>query len=218
MEGDSIVIEDHHRRAAASISQALIHTLQASPDRHAVTIAGESGSGKSETAAALKQALEATGIPALVLQQDDYFVYPPRSNDAARRRDINWVGPGEVRLDLMNQHLEAFLAGADHLKKPLVVYERDCIETERLACDPARVIIAEGTYTTMLESANWHVFIARDWQQTRAHREKRRRDDAELDPFIDRVLAIEHDIISQHRAKADFVIEADYSITRAEEH
>ncbi|TVQ34496.1 MAG: hypothetical protein EA370_10610 [Wenzhouxiangella sp.] len=214
MEGDSIVIEDHHRRAASSIAEALLPLLEAAPGRKALTIAGESGSGKSETAAALKEALESSAIKALILQQDDYFVYPPRSNDAARRRDIDWVGPGEVRLDLMDEHLQAFLDGAEKIDKPLVVYERDSVEAETLECNEARVIIAEGTYTTLLEKADWHVFIARDWQQTRAHREKRRRDDSELDPFIDRVLTIEHEIISRNRSRADFVIESDYTVTR----
>ncbi len=216
MQGDSIVIEPHHRQAASEIAQALKSAIQQRQDRVAITIAGESGSGKSETAAALKEALEAIGIVAVILQQDDYFIYPPRSNDAARRRDIGWVGPGEVKLDLMDEHLRAFLDGADRLDKPLVIYERDTIGTETMDCSAARVMIAEGTYTTLLKSADWRVFIARDWEQTRAHREKRRRDDSELDPFIDQVLSIEHSIISQHRSLADFVIESDYSVTGQE--
>lgn len=216
MEGDSIVIEDHHRRAAAAIAKALLEKLKNNGERQAITIAGESGSGKSETAAALKEALAGSDIHALVLQQDDYFVYPPRSNDAARRRNIDWVGPGEVRIDLMDEHLKAFLHGAEVIEKPLVIYERDAVEAENFDCADAQVMIAEGTYTTLLKSAHWRVFIARDWQQTRAHREKRRRNDSELDPFIDQVLSIEHDIISEHRALADFVIEADYSVSARE--
>ncbi|MCC5866525.1 MAG: hypothetical protein JJU31_15495 [Wenzhouxiangella sp.] len=216
MQGDSIVIEAHHRQAASEIAASLIPALESTTKRHTITIAGESGSGKSETAAALRQALVAAGVSALVLQQDDYFVYPPRSNDAARRRDIAWVGPGEVRLRLMDEHLAAFVDGADRFEKPLVVYERDAVESEIMNCKQARVLIAEGTYTTLLRQADWRVFIARDWQQTRAHREKRRRDESELDPFIDQVLRIEHDIISQHRALADFVIESDYTLSRPE--
>ncbi len=216
MEGDSIVIEDHHRRAAAAIAKSLVPALKRTAERRAITIAGESGSGKSETAAALEEALAESDVKALVLQQDDYFVHPPRSNDAARRRDIDWVGTGEVRLDLMDEHLKTFLQGAESFEKPLVIYERDTVESESFDCAGAQVMIAEGTYTTLLKSAHWRVFIARDWEQTRAHREKRRRDDSELDPFIDRVLKIEHDIISRHRALADFVIESDYSVAAGE--
>ncbi len=213
MKGDSILIEAHHRKAAAGVFDYLSEKLQGDSKRRTITIAGESGSGKSETAAALRELLETRGIQTLVLQQDDYFVHAPHSNDAARRRDINWVGPGEVRLELMDEHLGAFREGAETLEKPLVIYEEDRIENEHLDCANARIMIAEGTYTTLLKQVDWRVFIARDWQQTRAHREKRRRDDSELDPFIDQVLSIEHDIISQHRSNADFVIGSDYSVS-----
>ena len=36
----------------------------------------------------------------VVLQQDDYFRLPPKSNHQKRLDDILWVGTGEVRLDL----------------------------------------------------------------------------------------------------------------------
>ena len=77
------------------------------------------------------------------------------------------------------------------------------------------VLIAEGTYTTLLESALTHVFIDRSYRETRAHREKRKRDAAELDPFIDTVLEIEHGIISAHKARAQIVIDGDYTAAAA---
>ena len=62
----------------------------------------------------------------------------------------------------------------------------------------------------MLESVHHRAFIDRDYTQTRKHREKRNRDASELDAFIDRVLAIEHGIISAHKARADIVVDAEY--------
>jgi uridine kinase len=176
-------------------------------------VAGESGSGKSETATAIAGALAAQGIDSVIFQQDDYFVYPPKSNDRARRNDITWVGPQEVKIDLLDQHLKAFRNGAASIDKPLVDYETDSITAEELATAGARVAIAEGTYTSLLENVDARVFIARNYEQTRAHREKRKRDAAELDPFLDTVLRIEHGIISEHLARADIVIDADYSVT-----
>jgi len=210
MRGDSIVIEDHHRKAARGIAPVVLRTLDSHPQRLGVSIAGESGSGKSETAAALAELLCEHSVASAILQQDDYFVYPPKSNDRARRDDIDWVGPQEVRLDLMDEHLRAFLGGAASIEKPLVIYEEDKVTSETMAFAEARVAIAEGTYTTLLESVTHRVFIDRDYTQTRKHREKRKRDPSELDPFIDRVLAIEHGIISSHKARADIIIDADY--------
>ena len=212
MRGDTIIVEEHHRRAAAEIVPALLPEIRESAGKYTISVAGESGSGKSETATAIADALAAEGIDSVIFQQDDYFVYPPKSNDRARREDITWVGPKEVRLDLLDAHLDSFRGGAKSIDKPLVDYETDSITAEDMPTAESRVAIAEGTYTSLLENIDTRIFIARDFAATRAHREKRKRDVAELDPFIDEVLKIEHAIISEHRARADIVINADYSV------
>ena len=113
----------------------------------------------------------------------------------------------------MDQHLAAFLSGAAEIEKPLVDYHADAVGTEILSPGDARVAVADGTYTTLLKEVMCHVFIDRDYRETRSHREKRRRDESELDPFIDQVLQIEHEIISSHRTLADIIVNRDYSIT-----
>lgn len=213
MKGDSIIVEAHHRKAASHIVPVILPVLLQSEQRFTLSVAGQSGSGKSETSMAIAQALEPHGIQSAIFQQDDYFVYPPKTNDATRRADISWVGTQEVRLDLMDEHIKAFTDGARVIEKPLVDYEKDEISSERMEPGEARVAIADGTYTTLLKNLTCRVFIDRDYHATRAHREKRRRDESELDPFIDRVLEIEHDIISSHRQLADIVVNEDYSVT-----
>lgn len=216
MKGDSIIVEEHHRKAAAAIAPVLLPHIRRAA-RYTISVAGQSGSGKSETSMAIAQALEAAGVRSIVLQQDDYFVHPPKTNDATRRADIAWVGTQEVKLELMDEHLAAFLAGNTAIEKPLVDYQADSVGVETLRPGDAQVAIADGTYTTLLKESMCHVFIDRDYRETRKHREKRRRDDSELDPFIDRVLEIEHGIISAHKALADIVVNADYSISVANE-
>lgn len=213
MRGDSIVIELHHERAAEGIGAIILPMLAGNDNKFVLTVAGESGSGKSETAAAVANVLAAHQIESFIFQQDDYFVYPPKSNDRARRADISWVGPQEVKLDLLDSHLQAFRDGAATITKPLVVYADDSVEEETVEVGSARVAIAEGTYTTLLNNVDVHVFIDRDYAQTRAHREKRRRDDSELDPFIDEVLAIEHELISANKPRAQIIVHDDYSVS-----
>ncbi len=213
MRGDVIIVEEHHRRAAELIVPFLLGRIGESDRKFTLSVAGESGSGKSETARAIAELLAARGCESITFQQDDYFIHPPKSNDRTRRADIEWVGPGEVRLDLLDAHLLAFRDNVAEIEKPLVDYETDSVTTEILDVGGARVAIAEGTYTSLLENLDARIFIARDHLQTRVHREKRKRDAAELDPFIDKVLAIEHDIISKHRARAHILIDADYSVT-----
>ncbi len=212
MLGDSIVVEKHHLKAAAGIVKIVGPFIEQHPGKYTISIAGESGSGKSETATALADALNTSGKSCLILQQDDYFVYPPKTNDQTRRADIGWVGPQEVRLDLLDAHLQSFREGASIIEKPLVIYTEDRVTAERFDAGDSQVLIAEGTYTTALSNVNTHVFINRDYLETRSHRDKRRRDDAELDPFIEKVLAIEQEIISAHKVLAQLIVNEDYSV------
>lgn len=215
MQGDTIVIEQHHRQAAAGVTAMILPLVRARDGRFTLTVAGESGAGKSEIASAIAEALEDEGIRTIIFQQDDYFVYPPKTNDRTRREDINWVGPQEVRLDLLSEHLATFLSGADSLEKPLVNYADDVVNAETLQMTGAQVGIAEGTYTSKLDNVDVRVFIDRDFRDTRKHRERRNRDAAELDSFTDDVLAIEHDIIAADKAVADIIINRDYTVTPA---
>ena len=216
MRGDSIVVEQHHIEAAAEIVEIVLPFIDRHRGKYTISIAGESGSGKSETATALADAFEAVGKSSVILQQDDYFVHPPRTNDQTRRADIKWVGLQEVRLDLMDAHLQSFREGSPVIEKPLVIYAEDRVTSERCDVGARQVAIAEGTYTTTLANVDTRVFIDRDYRQTRAHRDKRARNEAELDPFIERVLAIEHEIISAHKASAHLIVDKNYLVTQTD--
>ncbi len=47
----------------------------------------------------------------MIIQQDDYFVHPPKTNEQIREKNIGWVGPGEVRLDLLNENIREIIDG-----------------------------------------------------------------------------------------------------------
>ena len=210
MRGDVILVGDEHRRAAGLIVDRLIEQVRAIERRFTLTVAGESGSGKSETGQALAEAFEERGLHAVVLQQDDYYVLPPKSNDAARRANFCWVGTSEVRLDLLDAHLEAAQSGADGVVKPLVIYDEDRIDEETVSFEGAAVVIAEGVYTSLCNHVDRRVFIDRNRLETLQHRMKRGRED--FDPFIEKVLVAEHEIISKHRSQADVVVTRDYDV------
>ena len=205
MIGDKLVITDYHRELGRRVAEAVSDRVATVGRTFAITVAGESGSGKSETAATTGEQLERAGHRVAILGQDDYFKLPPKSNAARRHEGIDWVGPGEVRLDLMDEHLRAAKAGATAITKPLVHFEEDRIGSEQLSLAEIDVIIAEGTYTTLLEEADFHAFIDRTYHDTLEHRRQRARDEVEGD-FIERVLEIEHRIIRAHKARADLVL------------
>ena len=204
MEGDIILVGEEHRRAAAQIIERLLDEIQASDGRYTITVSGESGSGKSETGQALAEALEERGVGAAVLPQDDYYVLPPKFNDAARRANFAWVGTTEVKIALLSEHLGQAKSGAETITKPLSIYGENRLTEETISLEGVKVVIAEGVYTALCENVDRRVFIARNRLETMEHRQKRGRE--QFDPFIEEVLKVEHEIISQFRERADIVI------------
>jgi uridine kinase len=206
MIGDRLVFTDYHRAAAAQVLPEIQRRLEKGQGPVTVTVAGESGSGKSELAICISMALQAKGYRCVVLCQDDYFHLPPKSSHHKRLSDISWVGTGEVQLDLLGEHMQALKNHPGQpLDKPLVLFEEDRISSETLEPGPYDVIIAEGTYTTLLPDVDIRVFINRNFRQTKKARLARGRDpDVE---FLEQVLDIEHREISRHRSRADMVID-----------
>ncbi len=206
MIGDKLVITDYHRAAAARAMAAIEQRLTAGSRTVSVCVAGESGSGKTETAQCLAEALERSGRTCILLSQDDYFRLPPKSNHNARLKDIARVGTAEVHLDLLGEHVAALAAGIEApLTKPLVYFEEDRIGSETIMPGRPDVVVAEGTYSTLLPDIDIRVFINRNYRETKRARLARAR---EPDiGFLERVLQIEHEIISQHKVNADVVIE-----------
>lgn len=213
MKGDIVVPQESHRRAARAIVPRIIGAISRKSTRYTIAVAGESGSGKSATGRAIADELEKRGIRSIVLGQDDYFVLPPRSNDMQRRNDPQWLGPHvEVRLELLEQNLVSAIQGETRITKPLVDYDANTIQEETINLDGVRVLIAEGTYTSLLKHVDTRIFIARNWQDTLEDRQKRSRGLEVGDPFTEQVLSMEHRIIAGHKHLADFVITKDFEV------
>ncbi len=214
MKGDVLVIEADHRRAARLLARDLAEAISARPGVSVISIAGESGSGKSEIAVALaEELLRLRDLRSVVLGQDDYFVLPPKSNDARRRSDEDWLGPHcEVRLDVLQANINAARGGATAIEKPLVDYQADSIGTEHVSLTGIRALIVEGTYVSLLRHVDCRIFITRTHLETIGHRRKRNRGGEAADPFIEGVLGIEHKIIAGHRHLADVVLTHDFDV------
>lgn len=181
-------------------------------EKFTISVGGESGSGKSEIALALKEVLEAHGFPTGILQADDYFIYMSQVCDALRRKCLDLVRPGEVKLDFMDCHLRSFKQGAVDLYKPVAVYQEARFERELMPVKDLRVLIAEGTYCTLLELAEMRVFIDRDFRDTLEDRRFRGRD--LMDEFTEKILEIEHKVVQEHKQKAQIIVRNDGTILR----
>lgn len=202
--------------AGAALGGALVRRLTRDfalreRTRPVIAIAGESGSGKSVTAVALARALGEAGMPAGVLHQDDYFHLPPRTNHLHRIEDLAArVGPQEVNVALLAEHVAAFRAGAGGLTGPRSDHHANRFLTRPLDFAPLAALVVEGTYVLHLREPDLRIFLAATWEDTRERRRLRGRDI--VDPVIDRILAIEHEIIARQRAAADLVVDRDFRV------
>jgi uridine kinase len=187
MIGDKLVIEPYHTQRAIEFCDMLANRTQ---DRFTLSVAGESGAGKSELAAEIARILNERGTGADVLQQDDYFVFPPKTNH-------------------LDSNLRSFKRGENPIFKPLVLFEEDRIVSEELDTSSVTVLAAEGTYTSLLNYVDFRIFIDRDYKQTLEARVQRARDS--FDAFMVDVLEREHRIISQHKKLADAVVSQDFN-------
>ncbi|MFO8129274.1 MAG: hypothetical protein R6T99_05155 [Bacteroidales bacterium] len=211
MKGDILIIKEHHRKAAAEITRIILPYVREATEHYIITVAGESGAGKSELAAAIAGKMEEEGIDSYIFQQDDFFIFPPKTNAQKRKENIGWVGMGEVKMDLLEEILNAIRNGIHVIDKPLVIFDEDSIREERIDLTGKKLIIVEGTYTTALENAGTRVFINRNAEDTRDARKERARE--HQDEYLEKILSIEHGIISKHKSRADIIVHKDYSVT-----
>lgn len=209
MKGDILIIEEHHKKVAGQIVKMISNKIYDTKGKYIITIAGESGSGKSETAVSMANEFKAREIKCYIFQQDDYFVYPPKTNTKIRKNDISWVGIKEVKINLLDSHLKSIKQGNNKIVKPLVIFKEDKITEETVNIDEYKVVIAEGTYTTLLKNVNKHIFIDRDMHETIKARKKRNRE--KQDEFLEKILTIEHNIISSHKQNAEIIITKNYN-------
>lgn len=211
MIGDVINLEKRHLHTAENIYK-MMKPNDHHAEKWAVGICGESGSGKSVTAFALKKILEDNNIKSLVIQMDDYFRLPPKSNHENREKSLDNVGMHEVLLNVIQDNIKDFKEGKSSIRKPLVHYADNAITEEVLETEDVQILIVEGTYILSLDDFDFSIFINRDYKDTYQNRMQRNRDDQS--DFVEKVLEIEHQIIRKFREKATIVLDKEYQIVK----
>jgi uridine kinase len=210
MIGDNIIIEEEFHETAKTLLPFILKLKESGKNKIVVIVAGESGSGKSVTAICLKIQLGFSNVNASILHQDDYFKYPPKENALKRKQDIGWVGTGEVRIDLLEEHINKFQFGEKQITKPIIDYKSDTVLSENINYESSDVLIVEGTYTMLIQNADYYIFIEKNYLETLEQRKTRGRDI--VDEYSNKILEIEHLIISPTIKKANAIIRKDYSV------
>lgn len=211
MIGDVINLEQKHLDTAGNIYR-IIKQNDNHTEKYVIGICGESGSGKSVTAFALKKVLEENGIKTFVIQMDDYFKLPPKTNHENRQKSLDHVGIHEVHLDVIQENIKAFKKRKSTIEKPLIHYQNNSVSKEIINTDDVKVLIIEGTYILSIDEFDFKIFIDRNYKDTYKNRMERNRD--EQSDFVEKVLNIEHNIIRKFKEKADIVLGNNYQIVK----
>ena len=95
----------------------------------------------------------------MILRQNDYSVYPPKTNNFMRPEDKNWRGIKKVKLDLLDAHGKAFKNEEQSIEKPLIEYGSNTSQNTNFNFFGANHLIVEGTYTSTLSNVDISIFI-----------------------------------------------------------
>ncbi len=220
--------EDSHRlrelfgRTRPAANEATIRQLAARvagalgpvPPEGVLTVAvcGESGSGKTTLARALAAHYRSSDLAPVILHLDEFFRLPPRRNHLKRVDDFAWIGPGEVRLELLADTVAAIRGGASSVTVPRMDWTTDVEESTDIDVSGCRVVIVEGTYSARVQGMDEVVFLARTHEDTTEARRSRNREAG--DDFNRRVLAREHELIAPLRHHATVVVERDGTVVK----
>lgn len=213
MLGEKLIIRKDHKVVAERLAKILIPEIRAAGKKYIVSIAGETGSGKSGIAQVLAGIMARKGIKSILIQQDDYFINPPRTNFMLRRDNMISAGISEVNMPLLQKHIKKFRdIRSETITKPLVVFDEDIIRKETIVCKNINLMIVEGTYVSLLEGIDKKIVLSRTYKDTYKERLKRKRDI--VDKCGEKILAIEHGIVKGHKKHADIIVEKDYSVKK----
>jgi len=204
---------DVHKKAAKTIKEALCEKVVSSGNRFVITIVGESGSGKTLTSNALIKEFLKDGVNSIVISQDFYFILPPFENDKKRKADPTWLGPHkEVNMELLEQTVMNAKNGASSINVQHIDYHSGAKTVDEISLENVKIIIVEGTYTSLLKNVDARIFINEDYHDTLKFRKQRNRGNEVNDPFVEKILETEHKIIAGHIYLADFIITKDYDV------
>jgi uridine kinase len=179
-------------------------------DKIIFLIGGESGSGKSVLTTCLLNELKNINIKSQIIQLDDYFKLPPKTNHKARLENISRVGLEEVNMEKLQNNLNEFKNSFQKIEKPISDYRKNTLSNECLDMSHTKVLLVEGTYSLYLEGGDFRIFIDRNFIDTRPSRIQRGRE--EVTEFSERVLFLEHEIVTKSKTNLDFIVTRQFEV------
>jgi len=118
------------------------------------------------------------------------------------------VGKNEVKLHLLDSHLEKFNNKESVLEIPVLEYENNKFTDQNVIVKDYEVLIVEGTYAFYLNNSDYKIHMNRTYKDTLEIRKSRTREN--YDPYVESILQIEHEIVLEKAKDAHAVVTNNY--------
>ncbi len=128
-------------------------------DSVAIAIFGDYNCGAKAVSEKIAELLDKEDFTVLLINEDDYYRLTPAANLTKRIEDPDWVGVGEVRLELLDNHVYKLLNDKGPVEKPVVKAAEECFDSEQIAAFHYDLILVYGLYTGFLSEVNYKVFL-----------------------------------------------------------
>lgn len=211
MLSDVLLIEEKHVEAA----KALFSLIESQREgKFVITISGESGSGKTELSHCLANEYKKHGLRAKPLHTDNYYMSLPEERNAWREaHGEKSIGYTEYNWPVLNKNIADFRKG-NTTQMPCVDIVTD--QVDQLITNFAKidVLILDGLYAIKAENVDLRVFIDITYHETK--KAQLRRGKEAQTPFRMMVLKREHEVITQLKPSADYLISKQYQVVKKE--
>ena len=209
MIGDRLVFEPCHFKKRDLIFKKTIESIidQENPSRFVLTIGGSSGTGKTEIAILLQEALfNDYGIQSYVISLDDYYKVPwLERREYREKKGIESVGIKEINWRKVNDLINFYLNSIHIYIRPQKIHKFiNDIEYSKVRKDSIDVLIIEGLYACDLKKSNLSVFLEGDYKDTEEFRVKRNKEIR--DSFRLSVLKKEQKDVEKTKEQADMFV------------
>ena len=199
MIGDKLIFRDRHYAAADKIME----TIKPYHDRRtAISIGGESGTGKSEIAFILRDRYYNQGIRVQLVSLDDYYKTSWKERRDWREKNFSLIGAGEMDWDRLHRVLDMYKTGIQVRTTRInkYTYSREINLWDAESVD---LLIFEGLYALGLNT-DFKIHVSGSYKETKDFRTERGKEIQ--DKHRDMVLERESEAVQKLKEKADLEV------------
>ena len=209
MIGDVLMLQPLHDDIARKIFK--IVKRSGGFAKKVISVAGESGTGKSEIAHNIRILCKLQGLKAKILHLDNYYNTSPDDRTRVRmEKGIDFVGDHEILWRDVSAHIRAFRQNRG-VELPFIDLYTNHEDTLKTTFEGIDVLVIEGLYATKA-NADFRFFIDKTYHDTKFEQLARKKE--KQTRFRQKVLEKEHIVVQGHREEADYFIKFTASGSR----